>query len=137
MRGRIGCFLIGILATTTGCEDPDREGIRKVGQLTHQRLRSTFPEVPLSCDGMREALRSGGPGSAVEVRVRTRLRSDKLLSELALEVRETEPGRVVLSGRVDGPQQKERALELARNTLDVEAVVDDLRIGEEQKSEQS
>ena len=127
---RMTIVALGLLLTASGCESDDREHLEKIGQLTHVKLRTVFPAIPVSFDGLREALRSGGPGTAIEVRVRSRLQADKALKDVPVEIRETEPGRVVLSGQLSDDRRKQTALDLARTTVGVEAVVDDLRVGE-------
>jgi osmotically-inducible protein OsmY len=66
--------------------------------------------------------------AALGSRVAARLRWDRYLAESDIRPRSQEPGVVILDGTVPDTAHRRRALELARSTLGVEQVVDELKV---------
>jgi hypothetical protein len=78
-----------------------------------------------------EALRFGWNGLPLDARVSSRLRSDKKLTDVSIQVRAS-GGIVELRGTVADLSQRRRAVELAETTVGVENVLDALVVPEVQ-----
>jgi osmotically-inducible protein OsmY len=63
--------------------------------------------------------------SAVTLKIKSSLMADESVKSLAISVK-TYKGVVQLSGFVDNPEQKQRAIDIARNVQGVKSVVDAL-----------
>lgn len=81
---------------------------------------------------------SGDRGGAAEpspvddatltTKVKAKLLSDDLLNAIKIDV-DTQNGTVFLSGVVDTPEQKRKAVQIAKNTEGVRKVEDNLKVG--------
>ena len=118
-RKRFGLPLLALLsAAAAGCNRNDVEVLTRVGAKLAERAenlveRSPKLRIPLQTKITRRE------------RVMQRLRNDKLLSGLPIEVAETGRG-VKLLGTVADDATKTMILELVRNTIDIEEVEDGL-----------
>lgn len=73
-----------------------------------------------------EVVRSDVSRMGVQPRVYSRIRWDKTLQSARIEVHMLRDGAVLLRGTVPDAAAKARAIELARDTVDVTGVVDEL-----------
>jgi hypothetical protein len=71
----------------------------------------------------------GQTDAGITTSVNTQLATDDMVSALDVNVT-TDNGVVTLSGTVESVAERERAMEIARNTEGVRDVIDQLRIGE-------
>jgi osmotically-inducible protein OsmY len=118
-----GC--VGVLAV--GCTSKDAEHLARIGQKTVGRAN----EITSNMNGQRvngwQMVRSGVEEMTVDARVTARLRWEKELHDVPIQVRAS-GGVVELTGTVQNLAQRRRAVELAERTAGVERVVDALEV---------
>ena len=107
-----------------GCQERDGETLRKVVRKTGEKLEGAARPVNAAALPLRGSFTETGLAARVEVR----LRNDRYLAEHRLSVRADKPGVVAVSGTVPEPSVKTRALDLARSTLGVEKVLDEMKV---------
>ncbi len=118
------CFLIGLLFLG-GCQHKDADQLAKLGTKLSQkvegfflghsgRLAQCWPSLPVHLGEV-----------ALDARVSARLRWDKKLAELGIQVH-ADGGTVELQGKVQDLEQRRRAVEIAESTNGVEKVTDKL-----------
>ena len=110
------CCLLTLIAV--GCGRQDTEGLARIGRKLADRTDVWIGECRDQFDF------SDG---SVQGRVTQRLRWEKKLADLAIEVK-TRGGEVELSGIVPDHQLKLRAIEVTENTTGVEKVIDNLQV---------
>lgn len=76
----------------------------------------------------RGAASSRPADSTLTAKVKAKLLSDDVLNALKIDV-DTQNGTVYLSGVVDTPDQKRKAVQIAKNTEGVQKVEDNLKVG--------
>jgi osmotically-inducible protein OsmY len=103
-----------------GCSREDGERLARVGRLAGEKVRDVAPD--------RTPLGDLKPDATPAGRVRARFRLDASLAELPIQVVEATDG-LHLRGRVAKPEQAEWAVKLARETVGVGMVVDELAVG--------
>jgi osmotically-inducible protein OsmY len=81
-----------------------------------------------SAPGDRGAATSQPADSTLTAKVKAKLLSDDMLNALKIDV-DTQGGTVFLSGVVDTPEQKRKAVQIAKNTEGVQKVEDNLKVG--------
>jgi osmotically-inducible protein OsmY len=112
-------MLLG-LVVLTGCSRTDGQKLARIGQLTADKLRDAAPaQTPF--DDL-------APATTAAARVRVRQRTDAALAELPIQVHEG-PDGIHLKGHVPHPDHAEWAVKLARETLGVVDVVNELTVG--------
>jgi hypothetical protein len=117
------CLLLGLCS---GCHNEDVERLGKVWHRVGEQLGHLTSGVRLRLSRGWCAVegKSKSPTVLCE-RVLSRLRTDKSLSASTIEVTVAE-ATVTLRGSVPDAALRQRAVELARETLGVEQVVDEL-----------
>src|SRR5262245_16322540 len=106
---------------SAGCQKSDTETLARIGRKLADRREGILGEVRSCLDlNWRAALKE----HTLEERVRLRLRFDKDLGDLPLDVKVT-GADVELSGKLPHPEQKRRILELVESTRGVEHVTAD------------
>jgi len=122
-------MILGGISVTMGtaCKRDDAERIGRFGRKLHTHLESVTPEMPAGLNRAWETLTDGRPATT-ERTVRDRLSGDQGLNRCSIEIAQTSPGIVRLTGTVEQPGQKVRAVELARLTIGVTEVVDELTV---------
>ncbi len=119
-RSGVTICLAGLLALVSGCKRQDTESLGRIG-------RKVLDRAHVATAGFQEKL-SGLKGNlGLHERVSHRLRWDKALAELTVEVNGT-GAEVELKGIVKTADQKRRAVELAETTAGVERVSDSLQV---------
>jgi hypothetical protein len=106
----------------SGCDRSDAERLARVGRKTADKVTALVPErtpfgTPFSLS----------PAGELENRVRERFRSDVFLSPIQFEF-SVEGATVRIKGMVDDEVVKRRALDLAKSTVGVEKVIDELTV---------
>ncbi len=120
-----GWLLLGLSALAAGCSRQDTERLARVGK----RVADRFEALTADCRaGFGGSWNGGAPG--LSGRVAARLRWDKGLAGLSLQVHATGGGAVQLKGTVHDLTQRQRAVELAESTAGVEKVTDQLQVNE-------
>jgi len=123
LRAR-GWLLLGLAALSAGCSRQDTERLARIGK----RLAAHAEALTADCHaGLGGSW--GGEGVGLGARVRARLRWDRALADLPIQVHAA-GGTVELKGTVRELAQRRRAVELAESTTGVEKVNDQLQVAE-------
>ena len=115
---RLGLILA--TAMVAGCSREDGEKLARVGRLAGEKVRDAAPS--------RSPFGELNPEATPASRVRARLRTDANLAGQPIQVVEG-PGGLHLRGRVATQDQADWAARLARETVGVTAVVNELVVG--------
>jgi osmotically-inducible protein OsmY len=117
-----------LAALACGCGSKDTERLGRVWQTTAGKFEALTgtPRGKLSTGW--HAVRGALSDNTLDSRVATRLRWDRSLSDSQIYIRKAGPGVIRLEGTVADAVQQQRALDLARWTVGVEQVVDNLTI---------
>jgi osmotically-inducible protein OsmY len=118
-------FCLVCLLLVVGCKARDGDTMRKIARKTGEKIENAAGPVAAITTGVRGSL---GEGS-VTARVEARLRWDRQLAEHRLTVRGDGSGEITLSGTVPEESAKQRAVDLAKSTLGVEKVNDEVKVG--------
>jgi osmotically-inducible protein OsmY len=111
-----------LLLLAAGCSRQDTECLARIGRKLADKAHAAADVVGKADVGWKRA------DLTVTERVSQRLRTEKLLEGITIDVRgDTE---VELRGAVQTAQQRQRALDLAESTTGVEKVTDSLQISE-------
>jgi len=110
-----------------GCNNEDTDRMARVGHKVLAKAELLAPEADGRLSRGWQAMRSGLDSAPLDTRIATRLRWDKSLGDLDIQVR-TEGGLVELKGTVRDAAQRQRAVELAEATVGVEKVIDSLEV---------
>ncbi len=118
-----------LLMFVSGCTRNDTDRLAKIGNILLDRMEESsneFQKRYLENVPVKENISNWRLAS----RVRRRLRTDKALANLSLEVKAK--GTIVeLHGRIQSLGQRQRAVDLASSTIGVGTVRDQLRLGGE------
>ncbi len=132
MKKRVlGVFIVlGIVGGAIGgSQRSDADKLAQVGQVVGNKVKSALPDA----SKVAGPLIAFKPGDAlpVEEKVRMRVRTDKAMDGADVTVAAgTEPGEVRLRGVVLNRGQWKRAADLAKETVGVEKVVNELAVPE-------
>src|SRR4051794_3162146 len=118
--------LLAVALLAVGCKGSDGETLRKIARKTGQRLDCVARPGNEAWAPLR-ATRGEPP---VAARVAARIRHDRFLAGYRLEVSGDGRGGVTLNGSVPDRSLKARAMDLARSTLGVESVEDQVKVGD-------
>jgi hypothetical protein len=130
-RVLLALALVGLcvfVAATMVAQKPDDKTVgervdRALGTIRHEanqfaeQLRRDFQQARVEIDNL-----------STNGRVYARLHWDKTLTGSQIDVNAQEGGVIVLRGTVPNEAAKQRALELARDTVGVSRVTDELRL---------
>ena len=119
-------LLVLLPLALVGCKESDGENLRQIARRTGERLdRAARPvndaATPL-CGSLGEL--------SVAARVDSRIRHDRYLAGHHFTVRGDRQGVVTVTATVPDKSIKARALDLARSTLGVEDVIDEVKVSE-------
>jgi osmotically-inducible protein OsmY len=109
-------FAIAVLGLA-GCNREDGEKLVRVGRVVTEKVRDAAPARTPFGDLAPDATPAG--------KVRARIRTDSYLAELDIQVVEAEDG-LHLKGKVPSKEHSDRAGQLARDTVEVSNVVNEL-----------
>jgi hypothetical protein len=131
MRSRIPLLAAALVLTTTvGCVKQDTEILSRVGKRALDQgrdatagLRTRLASYIPAATGAPGAPGGSAPIDSLEERVSQRLRTDKALQGIKLDVF-AHGGEIELKGNLTTDEQKRRAAELAEATAGVEKVTD-------------
>ena len=114
------------LAAPVSAQDPDQEQgfAEQLGEELDQGLNQLSEEFRQGWASLRQAVNRMG----VQGRVYSRLRWDKAIATAEIDVDVEQEGVVTLSGALDSAQAKQKAVELARDTVGVRRVIDRLSV---------
>jgi osmotically-inducible protein OsmY len=112
-----------IVLAVAGCSAQDGDILRKIARKTAEKVEVATVPVGQVTAGKVPVVK---PDMAA--RVAARLQWDRYVGEAGIEVRGQGEGVVVLAGKIDDPSVKQRALDLAKSTVGVERVTDELTL---------
>jgi osmotically-inducible protein OsmY len=115
--------LLPLLLLLVGCKTRDGDTLRKVARKSGEKIQHAA--APMN-DAAPSWHRLGEPSLAG--RVDNRIRHDRYLAGHRFDVRGDGPGTVAVKGTVPEASVKTRALDLARSTLGVEKVIDEVTV---------
>lgn len=128
-RRRLNWLMACGILSCCGCNQQDTERLGDVGRA----IAAKFQAMSGGADGKVlsgwQTLRGNLDAATLEARVLARLRWDKTLADVKIDVRSTK-GEVELKGKVNDLAQRRRAVELAETTAGTEKVVDQLEVAE-------
>jgi hypothetical protein len=121
-------LIICLLFAVAGCKARDGDILRRIARKTGEKLHVTGNPVGQLTGDVHV------PASKPDIvaRVETRLRWDRYLAESSIEVRGDGDGVIVLAGQVADPSVKQRALDLAKSTVGVKRVTDEVKVEKEE-----
>jgi osmotically-inducible protein OsmY len=120
-------FLL-LLQLAAGCKAKDGDLLRQVARKAGEKLQGVTTPAGKVASTVRTSLCEASPAA----RAQTRLRWDRYLAGLDLQVRAGEPGNVVVAGKVPDAAARQRAIDLAKSTAGVENVVDEVKVAKEE-----
>ena len=126
LQRRHAFWLLPVTVWITGCNGEETERLAHVGHKVMEKIESATGNADGKLFGGLQAMR-GAAEPDLAGRVSARLRWDRSLADLKIEVR-ANGAMVELKGSVRDPAQKKRALELAESTDGVEKVMDALEV---------
>lgn len=115
-------FVVPVLAVA-GCQTRDADLLGLACQRAGQKLGLARGPATGTITG---TLRGSLGETSLSARVESRLRWERSLADKPIEVVTTGPGTVTLRGTLDDQGLRTRAVELAKTTLGVEKVIDEL-----------
>jgi osmotically-inducible protein OsmY len=122
-------WLAPLLAlTSAGCKARDTDTLARICHKTAHKFTALAGGSHGQLAGSWQAVRGSMSHNSLDSRVATRLRWDRYLADSDIRVRLTGPGIVTVQGSVPDPSHRQRAIELARSTVGVEQVIDNLTI---------
>ena len=116
LRSMRTVFAIAVLGLA-GCHREDGEKLVRVGRVVTEKVRDAAPARTPFGDLAPDATPAG--------KVRARIRTDSYLADLDIQVVEAEDG-LHLRGNVPSKEHSDRAGQLARDTVEVKTVVNEL-----------
>lgn len=121
-------YLLLPVLLIAGCKARDGDILVKAAQRIGAKFEAVGGATP---SGLTAQFRSAAGGASLGARVENRIRWDRYLKDSSVEVLLTGTGVVTLRGEVPDRALKLRAVELARTTVGVDRVVDELTVPEE------
>lgn len=121
---------LGLAAVLCGCSNKDAEQLSRVGRKAMSKLEEAAGGSHGRLLTGYQAVRGALCDATLDSRVATRLQWEKTLEDSEIEVQNVSPGTVKLLGRVPDFPQRQRAQEVAQNTVGVIQVVNELMVGQ-------
>jgi len=117
-RNRLCC--LAVLVFASGCTKTDADVLAGIG-------RKLLDRANVATGSVEQNWTKTPSRFVIDLRVKNRLRWDKALADVAIEVQTTETA-VELKGTVPTEELARRAMDLAESTAGVEKVVNSLRV---------
>ncbi len=114
-------LVLALLLAGAGCQRHDTEGLARIGRKLRDRAEAW------SADFRDQFQLDLAGDNSLETRLTQRLRGDKALADLAIEIK-VNGKEIELNGIVADLALKRRAVDLAEATVGVEKVVDNLQL---------
>jgi osmotically-inducible protein OsmY len=127
-RARLLC-VAGLALLLPGCEGQDADRLARIGRKVVDRLQVQTGAAPGRLPDSLQSIRGGLGEFAVDAKVAARLRWDKDLEGTSIQVGAVGNGVVKLTGTVPNFEARRHAVHLARTTVGVNNVVDELTEG--------
>jgi osmotically-inducible protein OsmY len=113
--------------STSGCSQDDTQRLARIGRKVAARAQAMSASTGDRLHTGWQSFRANLDDSGLDARVATRLRWDKSLADTPIQV-EVRGGIVILRGSVAALEQRQRAVALAKSTVGVEDVEDNLEM---------
>lgn len=126
-QGLLGLALLGVLP---GCGNNDVEQLHKIGQKSISNLLAASGGSRGKLASTYNSVQGALNETSLDSRVGVRLAWDRELSETQIEIQVVSPGVVRLTGLVPQPVHRQRAYDLARSTLGVNQVMNEISVGQ-------
>ncbi len=118
---------MALVILAAGCSNNDTEHVARVARVVAAKAQILTGDADGKLSRGWQALCGSVDNPSLEMRVSSRLRLDKSLADIPIEV--TASGdEIELKGKLQNLEQRRRAVELAESTTGVEKVVDKLEI---------
>jgi len=121
-------FGLLLLFLVSGCQKSDTETLTRLGRKLADRGHTALTDLRCRV-GIDLDWKPAPSEPSLDERVRLRLRYDRDLAEIPLEIK-LHGTEVELLGKVRNPDHKRRAVELAESTRGVEIVTDHIQVDE-------
>lgn len=121
-------LLLAACLSLAGCKARDGDLLMEAARRLGDKFAACGGATP--CE-ITARFRAAAGGASLGARVENRIRWDRYLKDSDIEVHLTGTGVVTLRGEAPDRALKQRAVELARTTVGVERVVDELGLPEE------
>jgi len=109
-----------------GCDGQDADRLAKIGRKAADKLQAQTGGDPGRGADSLQSIRGGLGEFALDAKVSARLRWDKELDGIPIQVGAVGAGVVKLSGKVPTFEARQRAVQLANSTTGVSKVIDEL-----------
>jgi len=126
-RGLLGLGLLGFLS---GCGNNDVEQLNKIGQKSINNLLAASGGSRGRMASTVNSVRGSLSETSLDSRIAVRLAWDRDLTDIQIEVQVVSPGVVRLTGMVPQGVQRQRAYDLARSTMGVNQVMNEITVGQ-------
>jgi osmotically-inducible protein OsmY len=130
---RFGKVAVVLVLLCAGCKARDGDLLVQVCRKAGEKVQALAGQAP---ERLGARLRGTVGEASVAARVHNRIRWDRYLARLDVDVQVPSPGAVVLSGAVPDLSIKQRVLDLAKSTTGVNTVEDRLRLPKEKGEDQ-
>lgn len=127
-KSRRGRWLACLALLLVGCEGQDADRLAKIGAKVADRLQMRATGGTGRLPDSLQSIRGGIGEFAVDAKVAARLRWDKELESASIQVGALAGGSVKLTGTVPTMEARQHAVQLARGTIGVSNVVDELTV---------
>ena len=128
-RGKRWRWLAGAALLLAGCDGQDADRLAKLGGKVVDRLQTQSSSAGRPLPDSLQSIRGGLGEFAVDAKVGARLRWDKELEGSSIQVGAVGNGVVKLTGTVPNFQARRHAVHVARGTVGVSNVVDEMTEG--------
>ena len=126
---RFANISLALVLLTAGCKARDGDILAQMCRKTGEKVGVMAGKAPVHLTG---ALYGSAGEASVTVRVQNRIRWDRYLSTLDIQVQSTATGTVTLRGKTPDISIKQRVLDLARSTTGVQRVEDRMTLPKEE-----
>lgn len=127
-RVRNGCFIFVAVCLTTAATTQPVQAQQGLGERLGQQLDQGLDRLGSELREGWASLRQSVDRMGIQGRVYGRLRWDKHIATAGIDVDTEEEGTVVLRGEVKSADAKQKAVQLANDTVGVKRVVDELTV---------
>jgi osmotically-inducible protein OsmY len=118
---RLSSIALAVVLLVSGCKARDGDLLAQVCRKTGQKLGALTGDAP---EQLGRTFRGSAGDASLAARVSNRIRWDRYLAKVSIEVETTAAGTVALTGQVSDLSLKQRIIDLAKSTSGVQHVED-------------
>jgi len=119
---------LGLVGLACGCSSQDSDRLARVGRKAAAKADGLTEGARGRLANAWQAMKVSTDEGTVDGRVATRLRLDKALAGVSIQVTALGKGQIRLRGTVADLPQRRRAVDLAQTTFGVTGVFDELTV---------